>query len=63
METVIVSIDGRITWKGPMPRQLKRNDKIDIGNAIYRVVIVKIESGIQTALVSSRLVANVREKS
>lgn len=54
METVLVNINGRITWKGLMQKQLKRDDTIIIGKFTYRVVAAKVESGVQTALISSR---------
>lgn len=55
METLVVCTDGRTVWKGIMTRELKRDENIDLGNATYRVVTVKVESGVQTILVSQRL--------
>ena len=57
MKTIILDIDGNLKWKGEISKELQRNDKIDINKITYRVVVVKIESSNQTALVSPRTVS------
>lgn len=57
MKTIILDIDGNLKWKGEISKVLQRNDKIDINKITYRVVVVKIESSNQTALVSPRTVS------